>query len=641
MNASDKARDSKLCCFRATLEDQQLIAEYLRKKSWQIVVNGQSGHLGGPSSSVELTTALYFGGFLNVDPHNNVHPDHDRVMVRGHLGPLRYGIFNLLGWVDDSEMDGYRTRGSRLQGHEKMGFVPGIDITPSGALGLILSYGVGSAINAKVEKRNYRSFVFLGDGEEQEGNISEAARHAACMKLNNLVVIIDKNGKQLSRPTCDVDASDLSMMWRGYGWDVFEIQNGHDLEEINAVYEKVLSYSGDRPVAIIATTIKGKGLPGALECANGYHTVSALGLDNLKKIVDGISIPDSDEIRGIIFRAKTDVTVVSNESESDQSSGFVFRADQHAGDSVEGELVLFFKQSAALMAQGYPLYVMTADLITKDETLKYGFDGQERYIDVGIREQHLFAMAHGLSISNPDARIVVKSHDAFLYRAADQIQAIHLGGSRVIVFGDYGGLSGCYNGETHQSVGQIGTVLTMSGAKVFEPADAIDFWKIINYALATNPGLVYIRLFSRGSAVLPRIDDSDWYYRTYDSCERPKIILVSSGLTANDTLEAAKRLDEKGIPARAINIVRLSGLQVEQFVELFEPGIPILTVYNGNPFILQSLVSTALMSFGKGGKSSVLGHGFCNGESGTMENLKELFGLDPDGIIQKAMTMLA
>ncbi len=427
-NGSEK----KLSCFKTSLAEQTAIAKYLREASWRMVLHAQSGHLGGVSSSVELITALYFGGYLNLDLRDNTHPNHDKVMIRGHLGPLRYSIFHLLGWINDDELDKYRKLGSRLQGHEKMGTIYGIDITPSGALGLILSYGVGSAINARVENLSYKSFVLLGDGEEQEGNISEAARHAASMRLNNLVCIIDKNGKQLSRPTSDVDSSDLKSVWTGYGWEVFEINNGHDLEEINAVYDKALNFSGDKPRLIIANTVKGSGLPGATDSANGFHTVHAFGVESLGEFMGKLITPEVEEIREIIFRAKSDdavdAYVAPEKFDKDD-----FSMETHLGESIEGELALFFERSAKLMEKNLPLYVMTADLIMMSETLEYGLHGKNRYIDVGIREQHLFALAHGLSVSNPDARVVLKSHDAFLYRAADQIQAINLGGSRVIV----------------------------------------------------------------------------------------------------------------------------------------------------------------------------------------------------------------
>lgn len=636
----DSTRRSGLSLFRISLEDQKLVARYLRERAWQMVASDRSGHLGGPSSSAELLTALYFGGFLRLDMNGNQHVNHDRVMIRGHLGPLRYAIFNLLGWIRDNEMGSSRMCGSRLQGHEKMGEIPGIDITPSGALGLVLSYGVGAATNARVEKLSYRSFVFLGDGEEQEGNVAEAARHAASLKLSNLIAIIDKNGKQLSRPTTEVDASDLNLMWRAYGWEVLEIADGHCLEEINAVYARALASQSGKPVAIIANTIKGNGLPGAHSKPNGYHTTNCFGLDSLRAYLKGLSFLDSDQVKAIVFRGRVDVAEPQVHLNQQPCAGSVYEMPIHEGDAIEGELVLLFEKCAALMEAGRPLYVMTADLIPKEQVQRYGLSGRDRFIDVGVREQHMFAMAHGLSISNPAARILIKSHDAFLYRGADQVQAIHLGRSRVIIIGDYGGLSGGFNGETHESIGQAGVVLTMPGAIVFEPADAIDFWKAVNYALTENPGLVYIRLYSRVSKILPRIDAWDWFYRTHEPRETPKLILVSSGLTAYDTMRAGQALSAAGVPTRVINVVQLTAVKVRSFAELFPPNAPVLTVCNGNPFILQAVVTTALSQFPGTARSPIVGHGFTHGESGSIDELKQLYGLNPEGIIRQARELI-
>ena len=188
--------------------------------------------------------------------------------------------------------------------------------------------------------------------------------------------------------------------------------------------------------------MKGNDLPGATDSPNGFHTVHAFGVDSLKEFLSNYAILDAGKIREIIFRSKIDIPDRDACGEAGKFNKDDFSMEMHIGESIEGELALFFKRSAEMMEKNRPLYLMTADLIMMSETVKYGLHGKNRYIDVGIREQHLFALAHGLSISNPEARVVLKSHDAFLYRAADQIQAINLGGSRVIVFGDYGGLAG-------------------------------------------------------------------------------------------------------------------------------------------------------------------------------------------------------
>lgn len=587
-------------------------------------------------------TALYFGGYLRLDlDNNNLSNDRDRVIIRGHMGPLRYCIFNLLGWVNDEELNHYRQLGSRLHGHEKMGSIPGVDITPSGALGMVLSYGVGAAIESKNNNQNYRTIVFLGDGEEQEGNVSEAARHAAALGLDNLICIIDRNKKQLSRPTSDVDKADLNQVWEGYGWEVFEIRNGHDLEEINKIYNLVFNTPTNfKPRLIIANTIKGQGLPGAEENCCGYHTINAFGGEKLKQFVSQRRVPFEEKIKEIVSNIPKNY-FGTNENNTRIDPSVYFKQPEHLSESLGEELGNFFKHCADLMEKGYPVYVITADMMPVDETKGYNLEEQQNFIDVGIREQHMLALSHAISATNSQARIVMKSHDAFIYRAADQIQTINIGGTRVILFGDYGGLSGNFNGETHESTGQPGMMLMMGNALVFEPADARDFWNVANYSLVNNPGLVYIRLYSREAPLLPRVDnESLWFYRTFQSKDKPEIIIVSCGLTAKDSYLAGEILDKEGISTKVINVVHLNATQSKDFAQLFDSDVPILTVYNGNPFVLESLVSTALLKYSEVRPRLLVGHGFIKGTTGSMPDLKTYFGLDYEGIIKKAKETL-
>ena len=183
------------------------IADYVRTTALDTIMKAENGHIGGNMSSVELLTTLYFGGQFNFDPHNPKNENRDRVLIRGHEGPLRYTIFSLLGYICPEELNSYRQLGSRLQGHEDMHITPGVDITPSGSLGMVLSYGIGSCIANRDRGIDARTIVFLGDGEEQEGNVNEAARHAATLGLNHLICILDKNKKQLSGPTYNPDGN--------------------------------------------------------------------------------------------------------------------------------------------------------------------------------------------------------------------------------------------------------------------------------------------------------------------------------------------------------------------------------------------------------------------------------------------------
>lgn len=255
------------------IKEIQLICHEVRRRVLKTILSAGSGHIGGSLSSLELMVTLYFGGILRFDPSNPQHPYRDRVLVRGHLGPLRYSLFSILGWVTEEELATYRSLGSRLQGHESMEHIPGVDITPSGMLGMLLSYGIGSAIALKEQRIPVTVWVFLGDGEEQEGSVSEAARYASNIHLTNLVCVMDRNKKQLSQPTSEVDGgADVATIWKGYGWSVCQIRDGHSIVEILRVLRK--DRATDRPTLFIANTIKSKGLKGAEEHPSGYHTIS-------------------------------------------------------------------------------------------------------------------------------------------------------------------------------------------------------------------------------------------------------------------------------------------------------------------------------------------------------------------------------
>jgi transketolase len=260
----------------------EAISAEVRRSVFETILHAQSGHLGASSSSVELMVSLYFGGILNYDQTNPKNPDRDRVLIRGHVGPLRYRIFSLIGWIPEEELMTYRQLGSKLQGHESMDLVPGVDITPSGSLGMVLSYGAGSALAAKAMHKNFKTYVFLGDGEEQEGNVSEAARHISNMNLDNIVVILDKNKKQLSGPTLRVDSGgDVRKIWECYGWNVVEIKNGNSIPNILDTFANIKYIK--RPTLVIANTTKGLGIIGAEENFCGYHTISSCPTENLEK----------------------------------------------------------------------------------------------------------------------------------------------------------------------------------------------------------------------------------------------------------------------------------------------------------------------------------------------------------------------
>lgn len=224
------------------------------------------GHPGPALSIADIVTCLYFK-ILNIDPKNPAWPDRDRLILsKGHACPAIYVALAMRGYFDKSHLYTFRHIDSILQGHPDMKKTPGIDMT-AGSLGNGLGAGVGMALAARLDKKNYKTFVILGDGEMQEGLVWEAIMAAGHYMLDNLIAIIDKNqwqGCDSIESTINIDP--IKDKLRSFNWDVVEI-DGHDIVQILEALSKKPS---KKPLAIIANTIKGKGVS-FMEGNNSWH----------------------------------------------------------------------------------------------------------------------------------------------------------------------------------------------------------------------------------------------------------------------------------------------------------------------------------------------------------------------------------
>jgi transketolase len=241
----------------AKIKDLEAKAKEIRRLIIQMLAKAGSGHPGGSLSATDLITALYFS-VLRHDPKNPQWPDRDRFhMSKGHCCPLWYAVLAQSGYFPQEKLFTLRQLGSILQGHPDRR-TPGVDVA-SGSLGQGLSVALGMSLAAKIDRKDYRVYVLLGDGEIQEGNIWEAAMAAAHYKCDNLCAILDYNGFQIDGKTCEImNLEPIAAKWLAFGWEVIEI-NGHNMEEIILAYEKAKAVKG-KPAIIIAHTIKGKGV---------------------------------------------------------------------------------------------------------------------------------------------------------------------------------------------------------------------------------------------------------------------------------------------------------------------------------------------------------------------------------------------
>ena len=247
-------------------------ATELRIRVVDMIWKAQSGHPGGSLSVADFMTACYFK-FMTVDPKNPRWPDRDRfVLSKGHVCPAQYAALAMKGFFPMEVLDTLRKEGSPLQGHPSMNKCPGIDIS-TGSLGQGFACGVGMAVAAKLDHKDYRVYVAVGDGECQEGEIWEAAQTANKYKLDNLVVFVDNNGLQLDGTTDEVMPNiDLGKKFAAFGFDTYEI-DGNDMEQVVAALELARVVKNGRPKCIFAHTVKGKGVS-YMENQVGWHGVA-------------------------------------------------------------------------------------------------------------------------------------------------------------------------------------------------------------------------------------------------------------------------------------------------------------------------------------------------------------------------------
>lgn len=255
----------------SAMTDQELakIANEVRRGIVTGVHAAKSGHPGGSLGAADIMTYLYFEE-MDVDPANPNRAERDRfVLSKGHCAPALYAVLAERGFFPKEELETLRHIGSRLQGHPNMNDTPGVDMS-TGSLGQGISAAVGMALAAKHWGDSYRVYTLLGDGECEEGQVWEAAMFAGNHDLDNLVAIVDHNGLQIDGSIDEVNsAMPLADKFRAFKWHVIELADGNDMAQIAAAFAEARKVSGS-PVAIIAETVKGKGVS-FMENQVGWH----------------------------------------------------------------------------------------------------------------------------------------------------------------------------------------------------------------------------------------------------------------------------------------------------------------------------------------------------------------------------------
>src|SRR5438309_6687767 len=249
----------------------QAIAKQIRREIVEMITHAKSGHPGGSLSATEIVVTLLFD-VMNHDPQNPKWPDRDRfILSKGHAAPVLYSVLAECGYTPKDQLNTLRKLGSMYQGHPDIRFIPALEAS-TGSLGEGLSMGLGMALAARLNKSPSRTYVVLGDGESQEGQIWEAAMFAPFHKIDNLVCIVDYNKIQLDGFVKDIlDLSPLAEKWKAFGWHAIEL-DGHSIPALQAAFAEAEETKG-KPTVLVANTIKGKGVS-FMENNPKYHGVA-------------------------------------------------------------------------------------------------------------------------------------------------------------------------------------------------------------------------------------------------------------------------------------------------------------------------------------------------------------------------------
>jgi len=466
-----------------------------------------SGHAGGTLSIMDIAAALYLK-VANHDPQNPNWAERDRIIWSGgHKAPSLYLGLAFAGFCKLQDVVLLRKLGSAFQGHPHWLKLPGVELS-TGSLGQGLSLAVGVALAGKLNNQNYRTFCIMGDGEQQEGQVWEAAMEAGHHKLGNLVGIVDYNRLQIDGAVADVMNIDpLEEKYKSFGWDAVRI-NGHDMAQVVEALSMKRSGTG-RPLLIVAETVKGKGVS-FMENVAGWHGKTP----NHEEMIQGLrelGLSERVPYASLLEHAEKyqqQATQALNEKQPRFSRDYWWNSSIVMNAKMEPTRAGFGR---ALAQHGDDERIVCLGLdISGSITISEFYSGKperkKRWISMGIAEQSATAAAAGLA---KEGKLPVFGTYATFAAARnlDQIRtSICYGNFNVMIAGAHGGVSVGPDGATHQALEDLFAVCGLPNMSVVVPCDAIETRKATSYLLLQHFGPKYIRFAREATPVVTNED---------------------------------------------------------------------------------------------------------------------------------------
>ncbi|GAA1484804.1 transketolase [Brachybacterium fresconis] len=525
------------------------LAAQLRVDSVRASTSAGSGHPTSSMSAADLLATLV-SRHLRYDWDDPAADGNDHLIFsKGHASPLLYAVYKAVGVVSDEElMTGYRRFDQRLEGHPTP-VLPWVDVA-TGSLGQGLPDGVGVALSGKhLEQAPYRVWVLCGDSEMAEGSIWEALDKASHYSLTNLVTIVDVNRLGQRGPTelgWDLDA--YAARVEAFGARAVII-DGHDIQQIDDALAQA-DAPGDRPIVILARTVKGKGYSGVEDQENKH----------------GKPIPEDEEKAAIEeLGGERDLLVRGpRPPEVTRSEPAVRPVELPTFDKGE-ELATRKAYGKALVALGHAdprVVALDGEVSNSTGTGDFVEEFPERYFEMFIAEQQLVAAATGLSVRGHIA--FASTFAAFLTRAADFLRMAPVSRVDLRMVGSHAGVEIGADGPSQMGLEDLALFAALQGSTVLYPSDATSTAKLVEQMAATS-GVSYLRTTRGGYPVLYEAGEEFPVggSKTLVSSESDDVTLIGAGVTLHQALSAAATLAEQGIRARVIDAYSVKPIDVD------------------------------------------------------------------------------
>lgn len=462
-----------------------------------------SGHAGGTLSIMDLTAALYLHT-AHLDPEDPSWEGRDRIVWSvGHKAPSLYIGLGMAGFFEVKDVVTLRKLGSPFQGHPHWLKLPGVEVS-SGSLGQGLSIAVGMALGLRLKKSESRVFCFMGDGEQQEGQIWEAVMEAGHYKLDNLIGIIDKNRLQIDGWVKEVmNVDPLAEKYRSFGWEVIEL-DGHNMAAIVKAYDRAKSIKG-KPVVLIAETVKGKGVD-FMENVAGWHGKTP-NVDEMNKGLEQLGLKGKLPVDEMLLLAKAFQKRAETELEKKMPKfkrNYWWNSDELMRVEMQPTRKGF---GNALKEQGGDERVVCLGLdisgsITISDFYDKNPERKDRWFSVGIAEQSAVCVAAGLA---REGKIpVLGTYGTFAAgRCLDQIRTtVCYGELNVLIAGAHGGVSVGPDGATHQALEDLFQICGLPNMSVSVPCDVTETRKATEHFLFGMRGPKFIRFAREATPIV-------------------------------------------------------------------------------------------------------------------------------------------